>query len=85
MRRTRYPQALGGLLSDAREWRRVERAEVAAALGVTRSAVSRWEAGTSCPQMDLDALARAYRLDPQEAAALGWMVQEEVGDGAEPR
>lgn len=83
-RRTRYPQAVAGLLCDARYWRRIDRATIADDLGVTRSAVSRWEAGTATPTQEAAQLAHAYGMDRIEAGILRWLLDaDEVPDAVD--
>jgi transcriptional regulator with XRE-family HTH domain len=60
-------EQVNGVLLAARRAKRMSQEELGAIVGVTRSAVAQWEAGTSFPEASrLVALARALELDVEE-------------------
>ena len=59
------------LADKIRTWRkraRVTQADLAAALGVTQGAVSKWECGAEVPPAHWPAIAAALHLDAEETA-----------------
>lgn len=59
---------LGSLLRGSRVRARLTQIQVAAALGVTQGAVSRWESGSTQPRLkELKALVEMYKIDYETA------------------
>lgn len=73
-RRHLYSQSIAGLLSDLRAIHGVDRATIAYRAGVTPSAASRWECGSSTPSLDVDVLAKAYGATEAETSVLRWLL-----------
>lgn len=77
-RRTIYAQAVAGLLSDLRAVQHLDRATIADRAGVTPSAASRWECGSSTPTIAVELLAYAYGANDREAEILRWLLDGDV-------
>ena len=77
-RRHLYSQSIAGLLSDLRAIHHLDRATIADRAGVTPSAASRWECGTSTPTIAVEVLAYAYDADDAETSVLRWLLDGEA-------
>lgn len=77
-RRHFYSQAVAGLLSDLRAIHHLDRATIADRAGVTPSAASRWECGSSTPTLEVELLAHAYGADARETSVLRWLLDGDV-------
>lgn len=76
-----YTQAIAGLLSDLRAVHHLTRQQVAQQLGVTLSAVSRWETGSACPTLPAAALLDCYTRTAEQRIALALLLDAcEVAD-----
>lgn len=60
MTKTAYSRDLGGWMRLQRRAAGVKQADVAVAIGVTATTISRWEAGTRTPDAYQHALLRGY-------------------------
>jgi transcriptional regulator with XRE-family HTH domain len=73
-----YSQAVAGLLSDLRAIQHLDRATIADRAGVTPSAASRWECGSSTPTLEVELLAYAYGANDRETAILRWLLNDDA-------
>lgn len=76
-----YTAAIAGLLSDLRALHHLSRLEVSTRLGVTPSAVSRWETGSSCPTLPAEALLDCYARTPVQRQVLATLLDGCEVDG----
>lgn len=77
-RRPLYAQAVAGLLSDLRAIHHLDRATIADRAGVTPSAASRWECGSSTPTLEVELLAYAYGATEAETSVLRMLLDGDV-------